>query len=253
MKRKLILLLIPMFLLAPIAKARTSQAGAVFLIIYPGARPNGMGAAFTAIADDALGLLILAIFYPQEEVQLIWMLLPVIAVGIGMLFQRLRFRSFWWYLGIPGIISWIGFAKAGLHPALGLLPIIPTIPHAHCDQGLFNWQELNATDSLNRFQYWWKNPVELILMLFGLLNAGVVFSAIDAPTYLIMIGLIASALAPPRRVARGPRAPPRTRPTGTRAASCPRPLAPRPAAAILGIPARPRNGAPRVAPSMQRP
>lgn len=160
-------------------------------IIFGAGHPAIPFLLLLAIADDALGLLILAIFYPQEEVQLIWMLLPVIAVGIGLLFQRMRLRSFWWYLGIPGIISWIGFAKAGLHPALGLLPIIPTIPHAHADKGLFNWQELNATDSLNRFEHWWKNPVEIILMLFGMFNAGVVFSAIDAPTYLIMIGLIA--------------------------------------------------------------
>ena len=54
MKRKLILLLIPIFLLVMRANASTSQAGAIFLIIYPGARPNGMGATFTAIADDAL-------------------------------------------------------------------------------------------------------------------------------------------------------------------------------------------------------
>ncbi|MEA3432298.1 MAG: PorV/PorQ family protein [candidate division WOR-3 bacterium] len=31
-----------------------SQAGAIFLAIYPGARPNGMGTCFTAIADDAM-------------------------------------------------------------------------------------------------------------------------------------------------------------------------------------------------------
>ena len=31
-----------------------SQAGAIFLIIFPGARPNGMGAAFCSIADDAM-------------------------------------------------------------------------------------------------------------------------------------------------------------------------------------------------------
>lgn len=34
--------------------AGTSEAGAVFLIIYPGARPNGMGAVFTSISDDAI-------------------------------------------------------------------------------------------------------------------------------------------------------------------------------------------------------
>ncbi len=143
-----------------------------------------------AIADDALGLIILAVFYPQEEVKILWMILPLAAVGIGMLFQRLRFQSFWWYLAIPGILSWYGFAKAGIHPALGFLPIIPTIPHAFCDQGLFNWKEMNATDSLNRFEHWWKNPVELILMMFGFLNAGVILSAIDTPTFLIMTGLI---------------------------------------------------------------
>lgn len=143
-----------------------------------------------AIADDAMGLIILAVFYPQEEVRLVWMLLPVLAIGIGLLFRRLRLQSFWWYLAIPGIISWVGFAKSGLHPALGLLPIIPTMPHAHVDKGLFDWDDLNAHDTLNQFEHWWKNPVELILMLFGLLNAGVVFSAIGDTTYLVLIGLL---------------------------------------------------------------
>ena len=143
-----------------------------------------------AIADDAMGLIILAVFYPQEPIQIQWMLLPVVAIGIGLLFQRVRLRSFWWYLIIPGTLSWVGFAKAGLHPALGLLPIIPVIPHAHADKGLFNWEEMNATDALNRFEHWWKRPVELILMLFGLFNAGVVFSAIGPPTYLILTGLL---------------------------------------------------------------
>jgi len=31
-----------------------SEAGAIFLTIYPGARPNGMGTAFVGLADDAL-------------------------------------------------------------------------------------------------------------------------------------------------------------------------------------------------------
>ncbi|MBN2481664.1 MAG: Na+/H+ antiporter NhaA [Bacteroidales bacterium] len=159
-------------------------------IIFGAGHPAIPFLLLLAIADDALGLLILAIFYPQEEVHLVWMLLPLIAVGMGMLFQRLRLRSFWWYIAIPGIISWIGFSKAGIHPALGLLPVIPTIPHAHSDKGLFNWKELDRTDSLNMFEHWWKNPVELILMFFGLVNAGVVFSAIGAPTFLIMTGLI---------------------------------------------------------------
>jgi hypothetical protein len=45
-----LLMILPLSSLHSIA----SRAGAVFLIIYPGARPNGMGAAFTALADDAI-------------------------------------------------------------------------------------------------------------------------------------------------------------------------------------------------------
>ena len=144
-----------------------------------------------AIVDDAIGLMILAIFYPQEEVQFAWMALPVVAFGIGYLFNRIKIASFWPYLLVPGFISWIGFAKAGLHPALSLLPIIPIMPHAHSDKGLFNWQEMeDTTDTLTRFEKWWKNPVELVLMLFGFLNAGVLFSAVGAPTVLVISGLL---------------------------------------------------------------
>lgn len=143
-----------------------------------------------AIADDAFGLLVLAVFYPQEKVQFLWMLLPVAGVLISMYFRKMRLKSFWWYIAIPGVLSWIGFAKAGIHPALGLLPIITAMPHAHSDQGLFNWKELKRKDTLNQFEHWWKNPVEIILMFFGLLNAGVVFSSIGIPTYLVIVALL---------------------------------------------------------------
>lgn len=143
-----------------------------------------------AIADDALGLIILAVFYPQGEIQLVWMLLPVAAIAIGLLFKRLRVVSFWPYLLVAGSISWVGFALSGLHPALGLLPIIPTMPHAHTDVGLFDWRELERHDTLNEFEHWWKNPVELILGLFGLLNAGVVLSSVGTATWLVLAGLL---------------------------------------------------------------
>jgi hypothetical protein len=52
MKKYLPILML--LLLVPRVQAGTSEAGAIFLIIYPGARPNAMGASFTALADDAL-------------------------------------------------------------------------------------------------------------------------------------------------------------------------------------------------------
>ncbi len=143
-----------------------------------------------AIADDAIGLIILAVFYPQGDVNITYMLLPVVGILLGKVMQKQGIKSFWPYLLLPGSLSWVGFALSGLHPALGLLPIIPVMPHAHSDIGFFNWDELQRTDTLNQFEHWWKNPVEIILGLFGLLNAGVVFEAIGDATWLVLIGLL---------------------------------------------------------------
>jgi len=109
---------------------------------------------------------------------------------VGLLFKKMQVNSFWPYIIVCGAMSWFGFFKSGLHPALGLLPIIPTLPHAHEDEGIFNWREMGKTDTLNRFEHWWKNPVEVILGLFGLLNAGVVMSAVGDATWLVLAGLL---------------------------------------------------------------
>ena len=141
-----------------------------------------------AIADDALGLAILAVFYPSGETQFAWLLLTVVAVGLGLAMRRMKVQSFWWYLLVPGVLSWFSFYMSGIHAALGLVPIIPTLPHATKDEGLYA-DAHGHNDALNQFEHWWKNPVELILGLFALVNAGVVFSAFGAGTWLVTVGL----------------------------------------------------------------
>lgn len=161
-----------------------------------------------AIADDAVGLIILAIFYPSGDLAPIWLMLSVFAaVGVYVLFNylprkmdagdQLRPRStwvrnklsFWPYLA-AGALSWYGFAQSGLHPALGLLPIVPTLPHADRAFGIFSEAEQYLTDLLNHSEHLLKHPVEVVLFFFGLLNAGVEFSAISSPTWLVLAGLM---------------------------------------------------------------
>ena len=91
---------------------------------------------------------------------------------------------------MAGIVSWFAFHKAGIHPALGLLPIIPAIPHAEIDYGIFAEEEVHQHDLLNEAEHKLKIPVEAILFLFGLMNAGVEFSAVGAATVLVLAGLI---------------------------------------------------------------
>ena len=77
-----------------------------------------------------------------------------------------------------------------IHPALGLLFMIPTIPHAEIDFGFFAREEKHQTDLLNEIEHGLKMPVEYILFLFGLMNAGVAFSAIGSATWLVLAGLL---------------------------------------------------------------
>lgn len=146
-----------------------------------------------AIADDALGLVIIAVFYPSGPIELSYMLMPIVAMAFGYIVLRrgLRVTSFWPYLIICGTVSWLGFHWANLHPALGLLPIIPIMPHAHVDNGLFNFAGGKAKDdTLSQFEHWFKNPVEIILGLFGLCNAGVLLTSVGDATWLVLGGLL---------------------------------------------------------------
>ncbi len=161
-----------------------------------------------AIADDAAGLIILAIFYPSGDLAPIWLLLSAAAaIGVFLIFNWLprqmdrgnqdRPRSTWvrhtlsfWPYALAGCLSWYGFMRSGLHPALGLLPIVPTIPHADRAFGLFSEAEKYLKDLLNVMEHALKHPVEIVLFFFGLLNAGVEFSSIGDATWLVLAGLL---------------------------------------------------------------
>ncbi len=159
-------------------------------IIFGNGHPAIAFLLLLAIADDAAGLVILAVAYPQKPIEPVWFLLTLGAMVTALSLRRARVQSFWWYLLIPGVMSWFSFQFAGIHAALGLVPIIPCLPHAHTDLGIFAREELKRNDTLNEFEHWWKNPVELILGLFGLSNAGVAFGNIGPGTYLVLGGLI---------------------------------------------------------------
>ena len=173
-----------------------------------GARHPAVGfLLLLAIADDACGLIILAIFYPQGDLAPQWLGLSVAsAIAVYFLANRLprmldasrgdrhyttiaEKLGFWPYL-IAGCGSWFGFQQAGIHPALGLLPIVVTIPHADITFGMFDTKKLDQHDLLNDIEHKMKVPVEFILLLFGFANAGVTFSAIGDATWLVLAGLI---------------------------------------------------------------
>lgn len=177
-------------------------------IVFGAGHPAIRFLLLLAIADDAAGLIILAIFYPSGDLAPQWLLLSLAAaIVVYVVFNwlprrldtgnQLRPYSTWVRkklsflpYAIAGCISWYGFMRSGLHPALGLLPVVTIIPHADRAFGIFNEAEEHLHDLLNTMEHALKHPVEVILFFFGLLNAGVEFSAMGDATWLVLAGLL---------------------------------------------------------------
>lgn len=177
-------------------------------IVFGAGHPAVRFLLLLAIADDAAGLIILAVFYPSGDLAPVWLLFSFgAALLVFALFNWLprrldrgnqaRPNSTWVRkklhvlpYAVAGAASWYGFMMSGLHPALGLLPIVATIPHADREFGIFAEAEEHLTDLLNQIEHALKHPVEVVLFFFGLLNAGVEFSSMGDATWLVLAGLL---------------------------------------------------------------
>jgi NhaA family Na+:H+ antiporter len=160
-------------------------------IVFPARHPAIPFLLLLAIADDALGLIILAVFYPSGALSFRSLaVLMVAALFCAFWLRRRRVQSFWAYVLGPGVLSWAALYTGGFHPALALVPIVPFMPHSRRDLGVFAEREEYQPDTLNKFEHSWSTPVQFVLLLFGFANAGVPFAEIGAGTYYVLAGLL---------------------------------------------------------------
>ena len=159
--------------------------------IFPTGHPAIPFLLLLAIADDALGLVILAVFYPSGPLAFPLLVgLMGAAIVMALSLRRCRIHSFWPYVLLPGALSWLGLYFGGFHPALALVPIVPFMPHARRDLGPFDRREDRRRDTLNQFEHWWAKPVQFVLLLFGFANAGVPVSHVGPGTYYVLTALL---------------------------------------------------------------
>jgi NhaA family Na+:H+ antiporter len=147
-----------------------------------------------AVADDAIGLGIIAVFYPDPNhpTRPLFLVIVLAAMIAAYALRRKGVKSFWPYLLVPGAASWLGLYLAHLHPALALVPIVPFMPSAGHDTGLFAEKNdgLEHHDTLNQFEHSFKAFVDFGLFAFGLANAGVVLSSIGDATWAVLSALV---------------------------------------------------------------
>ena len=147
-----------------------------------------------AIADDAIGLVIIAVFYPNpaKPVQPIFLLITVLAMLISLGLRKKKVQNHLFYLIFGGIVSWFGLFKAGVHPALALVFIVPFMPSAPLDKKATHLME-EADDeksTIAHFEHTWKLFVDIGLLAFGLANAGVVVEGVNNLTWIILFALV---------------------------------------------------------------
>src|SRR5262245_40130477 len=119
-------------------------------LIFPAGHPAIPFLLLLAVADDALGLIVLAVFYPSGPLAPLWLFVLLgPALAIAWVLRRRRVASFWPYVLLPGGCSWAALYLGGLHPALALVPIVPFMPVRETYHELFDEHTPSADDTLN--------------------------------------------------------------------------------------------------------
>lgn len=145
-----------------------------------------------AIADDGIGLLIIALFYPNplNPITPVWLLLTLAGMLVAFFLKRARLKSYWPYIIFGGTLSWFGLYLSGIHSSLALVFIVPFLPHPKKEKAHLFEDDSKDHSTLKQFEHDWKVIVDFGLLLFSLTNAGVEFSEINTLTWFVFIALI---------------------------------------------------------------
>jgi Na+:H+ antiporter, NhaA family len=136
------------------------------------------------IAANGVGILVLAVWPALTPSHVPAAVLLMAAVAIAAMLRQARVRAFWPYLAVCGTASWWAFYWAGVHPALALVPIVPFLPHE--PRRLEMFAEAPDDDAVRHAEHEWNVAAQVVLFLFGLVNAGVILRGYDTGTWAVL-------------------------------------------------------------------
>jgi len=208
-----------------------SLAWMVALQVFPLRHPAIEFLLLLAVADDAIGLVIIAAVYGDDAhpVRPIWLLLILAGIGaaVGLRTLPWRSRNCWsLYIVLAGVPCWIGLIQARLHPALALCFVVPFLPDTKLAEGGYasslrhragtrgnTMTSALAADppanapppttththdphaALHAFEHALKLPIDVGMFFFTLANAGVPLSLGGGPlTLTVFLALLLGKL-----------------------------------------------------------
>jgi NhaA family Na+:H+ antiporter len=137
-----------------------------------------------SLATDAFGLLVVALRPPVPALHTGAVLLMASAVGVAALLRWFNVRSFWPYIVFSGSLAWFALYWQDIHPALALIPIVPFLPREPRSLDMF--ADASDNDEVHHFEHEWNELVQLVLLAFGLVNAGVTLKSYDTGSWAIL-------------------------------------------------------------------
>ena len=161
-----------------------------------------------AVADDAIGLGIIAVFYPDPDhpVQPAWLLLTLGGMAAAFGIRRMGVNFWPVYILVGGGLSWVGLFKSSIEPALALVVIVPFLPGPKTALGLFEEEVIvepasgqptapqyamdHRHNPMDQFEHQLKLFVDMGLFFFAFANAGVAFGTINSVTFIVLMSLI---------------------------------------------------------------
>jgi NhaA family Na+:H+ antiporter len=149
-------------------------------------------ALLLALVSNVIGVVVIAPVYATAAERTGGAaVLMAAAIGIAWWLQRHHVKQFWPYIWAAGGLSWLALYLEGFHPALALLPIVPFMPHARrrLDE-LFADEADERGETPRHFEHVWHYHAQAALFLFGLVNAGVMFTGYGTGTWATLAALL---------------------------------------------------------------
>jgi NhaA family Na+:H+ antiporter len=117
--------------------------------------------------------------------------LMALAIGAAVWMNRRHVKAFWPYIWGCGALSWLALYLDGFHPGLALVPIVPFMPHARRrPEDLFADEGAGRAATPRHFEHIWHYHVQVALLLFGLVNAGILLTNFDTGSWAMLMGAI---------------------------------------------------------------